>query len=109
MPLRATLGFQKMCAILSYDSRNACNSMFRSRILPAVATIARNLIGYANDLYARSPPDLLSSMEDVSVQVSHSSRGAQRGRGLGPLFYSAGLLRLRGTSNRPCQCQVRRR
>lgn len=63
-----------MCAILSCDGRNAFNIMFGSNILPAVAFVARDLVVYADDLYAKSLPNLLYHMEDGFVQAIRSSR-----------------------------------
>lgn len=56
MTLRATLEFQVGCTIFSYDGRKAFKSMYWSKILPAVACIALDLVEYAGNVYARSPP-----------------------------------------------------
>lgn len=78
--------------ILSYDGRNAFDNMFRSKILLAVSIIAPDLVGYARNLYGRSPPKLLCRMENISVQEIHSLRDVQQGCGLRSLCYSTGSL-----------------
>ena len=91
---QAAIGHQRGGTVLAFDGVNAFNSMRRAHMLPALAKIVPPVARYASNLYARTPPKLLFSMEDGQVQVVQSRRGVQQGCNLGPLCYSAGGLDL---------------
>ena len=44
MALTATLGFKEDCTILSYDGAKAFNSIYRHRLLPALAEIVHSVV-----------------------------------------------------------------
>ena len=94
MALTATLGFEEGCTILSYDGANAFNSVYRHRLLPALAEIVPSVVPYASNLYAREPPKLLFALNGGGLEVVESARGVQQGCNLGPLCYSAGSLKI---------------
>ena len=92
MAAAATLGFQEGSTILTFDGANAFNTLYRHKMLPALAEIVPSLIPYATNLYARTPPKLLFAMNGRATEVIESARGVQQGCSLGPLCYSAGTL-----------------
>ena len=94
MAFRATLGFEEVCTILSYDGANAFNSLYHHRFLPALAEIVPSVVPYASDLYAREPPKLLFALDGGGLEVVESARGVLQGCNLGPLCYSAGSLKI---------------
>ena len=59
----ATLGFKEGCTILSYDGANAYNSIYRHRLLRALAEIVPSVVPYAANVYARELPKLLFALE----------------------------------------------
>ena len=91
MALTATLGFQEGCTIASYDGENAFNSIYRHRVLPALAEIVPSV---ASNLYAREPPKLLFALDGGGLEVVESARGVQQECNLGPRCYSAGSLKM---------------
>ena len=95
MALTATLGFEEGCAILSCDGAYAFNSIYRHRSLPALAEIVPSVVLYASNLYAREPPNLMFALDGGCFEVVESTRGVQQGCNLGPLYYSAGSLKIR--------------
>ena len=94
MALTGTLGFKESCTILSYDEGTAFNSIYRHRFLPALAEIVPSVVPYASNLYAREPPKRLFAVDGGGLGVVESARGAQQGCNLGPLYYSAGSLKI---------------
>ena len=94
MTTRANLAYQQGYAIVTFDARNAFNSMKRRQILPAMATIIPPVVPYVNNVYAREPPRLLFRTQAGKTEVIESHRGVQQGCALGPLCYSAGSLQL---------------
>ena len=89
----ATLGFEEGCTIPSYDGANALRSIYRHRFMPALAEIVPSVVPYASNLYAREPPNVLFALDVGGLEVVESARGVQQGCNLGPLCYSAGLLK----------------
>lgn len=69
MALVGNAGLPQGCTTLALDGRNARHHLFSSKILPAVASAAPDLVGYANNLYARGPPNLPYRKTDGSVQA----------------------------------------
>ena len=53
MALTTTSGFQEDCPIFSYDGANAFNSMYRHRVLPALAEVVSTVVPYAANLIQR--------------------------------------------------------
>ena len=94
MAFTATLGFEEGCTILSHDGANAFNSIYRHRLLPALAGIVPSVVPYASNLYAREPPKLLFALDGGGLEVVESAWGVQQGCNLGPLCYSAGSLKI---------------
>ena len=90
MAFTATLGFEAGCTILSYDGANAFNSVYRHRFLPTLAEIVPSGVPYASNLYAREPVKLLFALDGGGLEA----RGVQQGCNLGPLYYSAGSLKI---------------
>ena len=45
-------------------------------------------------MYAREPPKLLFALDGGGLEVVESARGVQQGYNMGPLWYSAGLLKI---------------
>ncbi|CAB1107073.1 unnamed protein product [Ectocarpus sp. CCAP 1310/34] len=88
----AALSHQQGSTILSFDGKNAYNSMRRSSILPAVATHTPHLAKYFGNIYARTKAKLLFKMEDGSIEVVLSQRGVQQGCNLGGFGFCVGLL-----------------
>ena len=82
-------GFEESCTILSYDRANAFNSIYRQKLLPALAEIVPSVVPYASNLYAREPPK-----DGGGLEVVESARGVQQISNLGPLCYSAGSLKI---------------
>ena len=94
MALTVKLGFEGGCTILSYDGANAFHSIYRHRLLPALAEIVSSVVPYASNLYAREPPKLRFALDGGGLEVVKSAGGVQQGRNLGPLCYSAGSLKI---------------
>ena len=94
MAARATLAYQQGCSLLTFDARNAFNSMKRRTILPALADIIPPAVPYALNLYARDAPLLLYKTSSGSTEIIRSATGVQQGCNLGPLGYSCGLMPL---------------
>ena len=94
MAFTATLGFEEGCTILSFHGANTLNSIYRHRFLPALAEIVPSVVPYASNLYAREPPKLLFTLDGGDLEVVESTRGVQQECNLGPLCYSAGLLKI---------------
>ena len=94
MAFTAKLGFEEGCTILSYGGADAFNSRYRHRFLPALAEIVPLVVPYASNLYAREPPKPLFALDGGGLEVVESARGVQQGCNLGPLCYSAGLLKI---------------
>ena len=92
MALRATLGYQQGCAILTFDAKNAFNSIKRRAILPALAKLIPSVVPYVLNLYARGPPQLLFKTMTGDTEIVSSSTGVQQGCTLGPVSFSAGTL-----------------
>ena len=75
MALAATLGFEEGRSILSHDTANAFNSIYRHRFLPMLAEIVPSVIPYASNLHAREPPKLLITLDgglEVKIQSRHT-------------------------------------
>ena len=94
MAFTATLGFEEGFTILSYDGANTFNSIYRHRFLPELAEIVPSVVLYASNLYARGPPKLMFALDVGGLEVVESARGGQQGCNLGPLYYSAGSLKI---------------
>ena len=107
MALTATLGFEEGCTILSYDGANAFKSIYRHRFLPALAEIVLSVVPNASNLYAREPSKLLLALDGGGLEVVESARGVQQGCNLGPLCYSAGLLKILKEFRLTHRCQER--
>ena len=88
----AALSHQQGSTILSFDGKNAYNSILRSSILPAVATHTPHLVKYFGNIYARTKAKLLFKMEDGSIEIVRSQRGVQQGCNLGGFGFCVGLL-----------------
>ena len=96
------LAHQQGSSLLSFDGRNAFNSLKRSKILPALAEIVPVALPYVVNLYALEPPKLLYKMRHGGTRVVASCSGVQQGCTLGPLCFSAGSLPiLRAFEERP--------
>ena len=93
MVFTATLGFEEGCTSLLYDGANAFNSIYRHRLLPALAEIVHSVVPYASNLYARESPKLLFALDGGGLEVVQSARGVRQGCNLGPLCYSADSLK----------------
>ena len=94
MALRATLGLEEGCTILSYGVANVFNRIYRRKLLPALAEIVPSVVPYASNVYAREPKKLLFALDGGGLEVTKSARGVQQGCNLGPLCYSAGSLKI---------------
>ena len=95
MVTKATVAYQQGYSLLTFDARNAFNSMKRRTILPALAELIPPVVPYAVNVYAREePPKLLFKMDNGETAVIRSATGVQQGCTIGPLCYSAGLLQL---------------
>ena len=94
MAFTARLSFEEGCTILSYDGANAFNSIYRHRFLPVLTEIVPSGIPYASNLYAREPLKLLFALDGGGLEVVESARGVQQGCNLGPIYYSAGSLKI---------------
>ena len=103
MAFTARRSFEEGCTILSYDGANAFNSIYRHRFLPVLTEIVPSGIPYASNLYAREPPKLLFAREPPKLlfaldggglEVVESARGVRQGCNLGPIYYSAGSLKI---------------
>ena len=70
------------------------NSINHQRFLPALAEIVPSVVPCASNLYAREPPKLLFALDGGGLEVVESARGVQQGCNLGPLYYSAGSLKI---------------
>ena len=100
--LKQVLAHQQGSSLLSFDGRNAFNSLQRSKILAALAEIVPVALPYVADLYAREPSKLLFKMRDGGTRVIASRSGVQQGCAIGPLCFSAGSLPiLRAFQERP--------
>ena len=73
------LAHQQGSSLLSFDGRNAFNSLKRSKILPALAEIVPVVLPYVANLYAREAPKLLFKMRDGGTRVVASRSGVQQG------------------------------
>ena len=52
------------------------------------------MVPYAVKVYAREPPKLLFALDGEYIKAIESARGVQPGCNLGPLWYSAGILKI---------------
>lgn len=90
--MRATQAHQQRYSLITYDARNASNTMKHCTILPALADLIPPAVLYAINVYARKPPKTLFKTATGETGIVHSSRGIQQRWNLGPLCYSASLL-----------------
>lgn len=60
---------EECCTVLSFDGTNAFSSIYRHRILPALAATIPLVERYASNEYDRDPPKLLCAMEDGAMAV----------------------------------------
>lgn len=88
--LTVKLAYDEGCTVLSFDGINVSdNSVYRHRILPAVADIISPVRRCAVNAFGRELPKLLYPMGGGATAVRRSAGGIQQGCHLRPLGYSA--------------------
>lgn len=102
MPPGAAPVSQEGGTILAHDGGSAFNSMLRSEVLPAISSVASDLVRYANHLHASTPPKLLHRMDHGSIGAIYSLRSVQPRFDSGaPCYGAGGLETLRSLKEAP--------
>jgi hypothetical protein len=79
--------------VLAVDGSNAFNSVKRTAVLPAAASLLDTGFDYVAALYGGPPPELLVQLPaGAGVTVIPSATGVQQGDALGPLLFCLALL-----------------
>jgi hypothetical protein len=79
--------------VLAVDGSNAFNSVKRTAVLPAAASLLDIGFDYVAALYGGPPPELLVQLPaGAGVTIIPSATGVQQGDALGPLLFCLALL-----------------
>lgn len=90
----ATLAYRQQHSLLTFDTRNAFNSVKGRTILPALVDPIPLTVPYALNLYTREARKLPLKAATVETEIFHFSTGVPQRYYLGSLCYSAGLPQL---------------